>query len=377
MTLESSRLRAALLSLIRDRGPLTVAEVMDLALYHPDQGYYATASRRSGRAGDYFTSVDVGPLFGALLASQMAEMWSVLRERGTPHFHFVEAGASDGRLARDVLDAVAREWPQLYRALRVTLVDRSAAARARQREALGPHERRLDVESVAALPPDISGVILANELLDALPVHVVVMTATGLREIHVGEANGALVEVLLPPARPEIERHLEAGGVTLPIGVRAEITLAATEWMEQAAGAVARGFLLLIDYGHEATELYSEAHADGTLTAYRAHGVDRVNWLEAVGSCDLTAHVNFTAIRRAAARAGLVPLGLVDQTYFLVALGLTKHLDAGRSLSSVRRRLAARTLIDPAGLGGTMKVMAFGKGVGLPALKGFAMGRVT
>jgi len=371
LTLEASRLRTTVLALIRERGPLTVAEVMDLALYHPEHGYYATASRRSGRAGDFFTSVDVGPLFGALLASQITQMGSVLRERGAAGFHFVEAGAGDGRLARDVLDAIAIDSPELYRGLRVTLVERSAAARAQHQEVLGPHGRAPAVESASALPRSVTGVILANELLDALPVHVVVMTPAGLHEVRVGESNGTLVEVLLPLAGQEIERYLVSVGVTLPVGVRAEIGLAAVQWVEEAARSLVRGFLLLIDYGHEAAELYSEAHADGTLMAYRAHAADRVNWLDAAGSCDLTAHVNLTAVRRAAACAGLVPLGLVDQTSFLVALGLTEHLDAERSLSSVRRRLAARTLIDPAGLGGTMKVLAFGKDVGMPALKGF------
>src|SRR5919106_1832145 len=106
-----SPLESLLLSLIRERGPITVADFMEFALYHPVHGYYSRVSRRSGRGGDFFTSVDVGPLFGQLLAAQVAEMWTLLREQGATEFHLVEAGAGDGRLARDMLDAIAAEWP--------------------------------------------------------------------------------------------------------------------------------------------------------------------------------------------------------------------------------------------------------------------------
>ena len=363
-------------SLIRDRGPISVAEYMELALYHPEHGYYAAASRRSGRNGDFFTSVDVGPLFGRLLAVQIAEMWSVLRERGATGFHLVEVGAGDGRLARDLLDAVAAERPDVYEVLRVTLVERSPAALGRHGELLEPHARRILLESSATLPHAITGAIVANELLDAMPVHVVVMTAHGLCEVHICSVEGELREVLLPLANDRVEQLLDRTGVTIPRGVRAEVGLAGADWIEHASRALDRGFMLVFDYGHEAGELYSEAHAAGTLVAYRGHTADSVRWLQ-TGCCDLTAHVNLTAVRNVAVASGLTPLGAVDQTYFLTSLGLAARLDDGRGLASVRGRLAARTLILPGGLGSTIKVMAFGKGVGTPALLGFATGRVT
>ena len=148
-----------LIQRIRERGPITVAEFMEIALYHPGLGYYATAAQRSGRAGDFYTSVDVGPLFGELVAEQIAEMWERLRERGATTFDLVEA---------------------------------SAAARAAQHETLRDHRARI-VGSVPDLPSSVRGVILANELLDALPVHLVTMTGAGLREILIGEHDGRLV----------------------------------------------------------------------------------------------------------------------------------------------------------------------------------------
>jgi SAM-dependent MidA family methyltransferase len=366
-----------MVSHIREHGPMTVADYMELALYHPEFGYYSAASRRSGRNGDFFTSVDVGPLFGALLAAQVGEMWSVLRDLGASEFHLVEAGAGDGQLARDMLDTIALERPELYEVLRVTLVERSAGARARHSETLGPHPDRITVESSRGLPLRITGALVANELLDALAVHVVVMTPSGPFEVHINEANGVLGEVLLPLVSPPIEQLLERTGVAVPEGARVEVGLSAVEWMEEAARATDCGFVLLIDYGHEAEELYSHLHAAGTLTAYRSHRTDPVGWLESPGRCDLTADVNLTAVRNAAVDAGLEPLGMVDQTYFLTSLGLAGRLDEGHGIDSVRRRLAARTLIVPGGLGSTMKAMAFGRRVGTPALRGFAAGRVT
>ena len=151
---------------------------MELALYHPELGYYSRAARRSGRDGDFFTSVDVGPLFGELIAAELDEMWQVLRASGAGGFDLVEAGAGDGRLARDVLDAAARDHPDFYANVRLTLVERSPAARDAQRATLGPHLERL-VAVREDLPPSVEGVIYANELLDAFPVHVVTMTVDG------------------------------------------------------------------------------------------------------------------------------------------------------------------------------------------------------
>lgn len=357
---------------IRERGPITVAEFMEIALYDPAHGYYAGAAQRSGRAGDFFTSVDVGPLFGELIAVQLEEMWRLL---GCGAFDLVEAGAGNGRLTNDILDAAARDFPGFYASIAVTLVERSEAACAAQRATLGAHAPRL-AASRAGLPPRIEGALIANELLDAFPVHVVITTGDRLQEIYVGERDGALVEVdgdLSEAARAE----LSALGTPLPAGVRAELCPGARAWMARAGAALTRGFLLLIDYGHDARELHSHAHASGTLVAYRSHTAGAIGWLDRPGSSDLTAHVNLTAVRQAAADAGLDVLGIVDQTYFLIALGLAERLETGDDRRAVSQRLSARTLIMPGGLGSTMKVMLFARGLGTPALRGLAGGRLT
>jgi SAM-dependent MidA family methyltransferase len=368
-----SALLPVIVSRIRERGPITIAEFMELALYHPEYGYYASASQRSGRGGDFYTSVDAGALFGETIAAQLDEMWQLVRAAGATHFDLVEAGAGNGRLARDIVDRAAAQHPDLYAHLRVTLVERSAAARARQHAIMGRHA----FHSRDTIGPGITGVILANELLDALPVHSVTMTPTGLREIFVDEQDGTLGEVQRPLSSDAVAEYVSRMPQRLDVGSRVEAGLEAERWVESAARSLQLGFLLLFDYGHEAPELLSASHAGGTLMSYRAHSVCPDDFLRDPGARDLTSHINFTAVREAAERSGLVPLGSVDQTYFLTNLGIVARLDTGHDRGAVARRLAAKTLLLPGGLGSTMKVLAFCKGIGRPMLRGLSSGRLT
>ena len=369
-------LQAVIRERIRTAGPLPFAAWAELALYHPELGYYARADRRSGRAGDFFTSVDLGPLFGALLASQFAETWRLLR---TPRFDLVEAAAGDGRLARDVLDAAVADDPAFYAAVDLHLVERSRAARDAQAAVLGPHAGKL-ASSGPGLPPAVRGAVFANELLDALPPHLLQMTAGGLREVYVDvdAETGGFVERLGPLSDARVRAHVDERGIRLAEGWRAEVAPAAADWVRQAVAALDRGFLLLIDYGHEARELYSATHAAGTLAAYRRHraadaaGGAAPPWLAAPGECDLTAHVDLTLVRDTAERWGARTLGVLDQTYFLLGLGAVERAarESAGGVAALRRRLALKSLLVPGGLGSTHKVLIFGKDVGTPALAG-------
>jgi SAM-dependent MidA family methyltransferase len=275
-----------------------------------------------------------------------------------------------------VLDAAERDHPALYDASRLTLVERSAAARSIQRDVLGHHSGKL-AASGADLPAAVHGIIFANELLDAMPAHAVVMRDDTLREIYIDAHHGRLVEAEGPLSTPALEGHFARVGARLQDGARAEVSLAAVDWVRLAAGALSAGFLLLIDYGHTAAELYSATHAGGTLMAYDRHTAGAADWLARPGEVDLTTHVDLTAVRLAAEGAGLTTLGVVDQTYFLTGLGLAERLETGHDRSSVVRRLAAKTLVVPGGLGSTMKVAVFARGVGTPALAGLVGGRLT
>jgi SAM-dependent MidA family methyltransferase len=373
---------------------------MELALYHPQFGYYARAVQRSGRAGDFFTSVDVGPLFGELLEVQLAEMARILSSefRIPTRFDLVEAGAGNGRLSADILRSARRTHPEFYESIQLHLVETSGAARAAQRDALADVADRL-VSSASTLPAPFEGTLIANELLDAMPVHQVVMRENGLREVYIDVARliqdrdrGAessaphqqisgpqLVSIEGPPSTPALAEYLQRVGAKLEPGWRAEINLRAVDWIADAARRLRRGFMILIDYGHEARELYSASHAAGTLTTFSGHrsaGPESAGapppWLREPGEHDITSHVDFSSVRAAAEQQGLQTLGFLDQTYFL--LGLLQATGYQQSISnpqSVPGNLKSlKTLIMPGGLGSTFKVMLFGKGVGTPALAG-------
>jgi SAM-dependent MidA family methyltransferase len=389
---------------------------MELALYDPAVGYYARAAQRSGRAGDFFTSVDVGPLFGELLATQIAEMATILQSTAEPAKHgekefisansassavyafdLVEAGAGNGRLSADILRAVRDRHPDLYPHVRLHLVEASAAARDAQLATLGDVRDRLSSAS-GLLPESFEGVLVANELLDAFPVHQVVMRENGLKEVYVADApealrraspeladmaverrreRAALRVIEGPPSTPALQEYIDRLGITLEPGWRVEINLRAVDWIRDAAQRLARGFIILIDYGHEARDLYSASHAQGTLTTFSGHRTDVAQgaapWLIDPGEQDITAHVDFTSVRDAAEAAGLTTIAFLDQTYFVLGL-----VSAWNGAALAERARALKTLLVPGGLGSTPKVMIFGKAVGTPALLACSFGtRVT
>ena len=362
--------------MIRERGPLTVAAFMDLALYDSELGYYARAAQRSGRAGDFFTSVDVGPLFGELLEIQLAEMHRLLQTSDfeRPTFDLVEAGAGNGRLSADILRAAKRRDPAFYEAIRVHLVEASAEARRAQAGTLGDVAGRLG-SSGPVLPDSFEGVLIANELLDALPVHQVVMRDEGLHEVYIDAARDADVALQLvegPLSTPALAEYLDRLGVTLEPGWRVEINLRAVDWIRDAARRLRRGFIILIDYGHDARELYSATHSAGTLTTFVKHrsggpegSQDTPAWLQQPGDQDLTAHVDFTSVRAAAEAEGLTTIGFLDQTYFLMGL----VTDLANPQSAIRHP-QFKTLVMPGGIGSTHKVLILGRDVGAPALRG-------
>jgi SAM-dependent MidA family methyltransferase len=310
-------------------------------------------------------------VFGTLLAERFAAWWRAMGSGGAgpPRFDLVEAGAGNGRLTRDILDASARRDPEFYRSLSAHLVERSPAARAAQAATLSNHRARL-APSSDRLPEACEGVVFANELLDALPVHVVEMRGPGLAEVYVDVHGDALVERLGPPSTPDLVAYLADAGVALDDGARGEINLAAVAWVADAAARLRRGFLLIIDYGYEARELYSPARAQGTLATFHRHLVDAPGaetrgspaWLADPGDRDLTSHVDFTSIRRAAERAGLETLSIVAQTRFLLEIleGSALVAEFGAP-DRLQERLAVKTLLMPGGLGSTHTVMVFAK----------------
>lgn len=358
---------------IRAHGPITFAEYMDTCLYHPEFGYYTKAEQQPRR--DYFTSVDAGALFGKLLARQFHEMWMQLGEPAG--FTLLEAGAGCGALAAQILDFVAREFPQFYAALRYVAVERSAARRAfiARVQSLRRHLDDGKLEAASELPAGIAcGCFFSNELFDAMPVHRVVRDETDLRELYVTFGPDGLGECAGPLSSDALREYFSGQAITLEDGQQAEANLRACEWIEDAARKLQRGFVLTIDYGHEAGELYDQRHMRGTLLAYQRHRAGE-DFFRAPGEQDLTAHVNFTALALWGERAGLVRTGLTSQSKLLMALARQSdfaELQAeGMSESErSRARLLFKTLIYPEGMGETFQVFIQHKNIDSPRLTG-------
>jgi SAM-dependent MidA family methyltransferase len=366
-------LTAILATRIHAGGPIPFAEFMRECLYHPEHGYYSRL--RTPRRGDYYTSVDVHAIFGRLIARQLAEMWELL---GSPRpFLAVESGAGVGRLAANILDFAARELPTFYAATKYIAVEHSAARRAEHAAALATHVTKGRISSSGEIPGDIpAGCIFSNELLDALPTHRVVTEGGNLREVYVGFEDRKFIEVLGEPSTPAIKQYFHEQGITLQEGQQAEACLDACRWIEDAGRAIGRGFVMSIDYGHEAHALYDEQHNRGTLLAYSGHNATE-DVLDAPGEQDLTSHVNFTALQVCGRRAGLERTGLVTQSQFLVALGKPNEFadlyEPGQSeVEKLRARLLLKNLIHPEGLGEKFQVLIQHKGIENPRLIGLS-----
>jgi SAM-dependent MidA family methyltransferase len=342
---------------IAAHGPMLFRDFMARALYDPQHGYYASGRARIGRKGDYFTSVSVGPLFGALLARQFAEVWEKLGRAAD--FTLVEQGAHDGTLAADVLAALPAEMPH-----RLTIIEPLVHWRTQQQEKLSGHEVRW-VESVEALEPFI-GVHYSNELLDAFPVQLLHRTNDGWQERAVtwSEDRFAFTDL---PARGWLRQEALAH---LPIGTTTEVNRASTTWMLTLGTKLKRGLILIIDYGFPWSEYYAEHRTSGTLEAIAAHR--RVDPLAQPGEADLTTHVEFTTLAEIAEHAGLNVLGFTDQHHFLVALSRL-HFAEGVP-PDPRDARAFQTLAHPTMLGRAFKTLALGRGMEGP-LAGFAFAR--
>ena len=341
---------------IRERGPLPFAAYMSLALYHPEHGYYSSEIR-TGWRGQFVTSPELGPAFGALWATGAEQIW----ERcGSPKdFTIVEIGPGEGGFAGALLESSTGAFGD---ALRYVMVERTDAGRRRQAATITDQR----VEWVAALDEIErvpTAVVIANEVIDNLPFHIVETRAGELVEIYVeGADEEGLVETLGPPSTPELNLFLERHGMSLPEGHRAEVSLATEGFTRQVATTLDRGAVVLIDYGDAGTDLLLRPR--GTVACYSPAGIDERPF-EHPGTKDITAHANWTAVSWTLANEGMRVMGPRAQSDILRALGageLDKGLRAsheraltegrgGDAVAALSRRHALRALLDPGGLG--------------------------
>lgn len=342
---------------------------MSLALYAPGLGYYSGGAHKFGAAGDFVTAPEISPAFGVALATQVQQVMALSAPR------ILEVGAGSGRLAADLLSELERRGalPESY-----AILDLSGELRARQRETITrvvPHLLGR-VTWLDRLPEQFDGLVLANELLDALPVQLVRWADDAIFERGVAWQNGGFCW----QDRPAGGRLLDcarklAEEFALPSDYVSEIGLAASDWTATWGGILGRGALLLIDYGFPRHEFYHEQRDTGTLMCHYRHQAHGEPFF-LPGQQDITAHVDFTAIVEAGFNAGLDFLGYTLQANFLLNCGigdLLARTERGSTVERLAQAQAINKLISPAEMGELFKVIAFGKGVD-EALIGFAVG---
>lgn len=344
---------------------ISFAKFMELALYHPQQGYYATNRNNEGIQRDFFTSTHLGADFGELLAEQFADIWERL-DRPNP-FVLVEMGAGQGLLVQDIVRYLHRHRFECFAALEYWVIEKSPALIAVQQHrlhALRESWGKLYWRTWEEIPTgSITGCCFSNELVDAFPVHLIEATEDQLLEVYltIDPVDQSLQEITAPLSTSRLTEYFNLIDIDLRSDryakpYRTEVNLAALDWLTTVADRLHRGYLLTIDYGYPAHRYYNPTRNQGTLQCYYQHRYHNDPY-GAIGHQDITAHVNFTALERQGEKLGLQTIGFTQQGLFLMALGIGDRLNA---LSNpvdltvpeiLKRRETLHALIDPAGLG--------------------------
>jgi len=369
-------LKRFILQQIEKRGPVPFSQFMEWCLYHPDYGYYQSGRAKIGKDGDFYTSPSVHPLYGHMIAKQISQMAEIL---GGETFDVVEMGGGKGFLCEDFLNWTERNRPTLYHRLRYHLIETSPFFLKEQKQRLTEREREgkidwIDSKDFVDGTIQIEGCFLANELVDAFPVHRVIFDQGSLKEIYVTLEDDELTERWGELSDRSIPDYFRSMGIILEQGQKAEVNLEAVRWVERVSRCLKRGFALTIDYGYLARELFAPYRREGTLLCYYHHRTSE-NPFDRLGEQDMTSHVNFTSLIQKGEEAGLKFTGLVPHYLFLIGLGMLQEMESltgGMSeVEGLKLRLSLKHLIEPeAGMGEVFKVLVQHKGVEKPQLEG-------
>ena len=351
---------------IEKKGRITFAEFMDIALYWPGKGYYTSENVRWGKDGDYLTSIDVSPVFGRLLAYQINEMWQNLGS--PPQFSIIEIGAGREELSFHIRDTIKKLFQEFYKAVDFQLVDVNPIHIQKLEERTSFHS------SIEDIKPGITGCIISNELIDAFPVHRVV-EMDGLKEIYVGYEDAGFMEIRGELSTSGLNDYLEKIGIKLEQGQKAEINLKALDWIKSIGALLKKGFVITVDYGLPARELFRH-NRNGNLLCYYMHTMNN-NPFHQIGYQDITAKVDFTSLAAAGMDAGLEVTGFTTQFHFFMGIGAlgefkeVEELNMG-NLDAFQWNQGIKELMLPGGMGDDFKVLIQHKDVEAPLLKGFS-----
>lgn len=351
-------------------GVLPFVRFMELALYHPRYGYYMTDRPKVGKQGDFFTSPAVHPVFAETVADAIIDIFA--------HYAFqypvlVEAGGGTGHFLATIVERIRQQAHDLYRSLRLIMIEASAYHRTLQEKALASfagEKRWYPSVEEAAEQERVTGVMISNEWFDAFPVHLLDRQEDGWREVGVAwdSRNERFVEQHVPTLTAEAAAYLTEKRPNVPSGTRIEACPAAKRAVAALAGMLQQGLVITIDYGDTDEGLYQPHRRDGTLMCYYRHQA-HTNPLMNIGEQDITAHVNYSDLMRWGEAVGLVPLLLTSQGRFLLASGILDKLQAHTdrdpfTSAAMRRNSAIRQLVEPGGMGGVFRVLIQQKGGG-------------
>lgn len=379
---QSRNSQSELLAIIRKRisgeGKLSFRDFMELALYHPEHGYYCSANDRIGWEGDFYTSPDVHAVFGLSIMKQLVEMRDLLG--AGERFTVIEPGAGKGTLCTQVLNAARERAPSLFEALRYIIIEKSAPMRELQRKTFEstPLEEKVawcdDIRS--ALKGTDAAVIISNEFFDALPVHRVRRHKGEWLEVFVTARGNELCEETAPLSSDDLSQALSRLGSDFDEGYTTEINLDAVNLIREIGSHLAGGFVVTIDYGYPRADYYSPERTEGTLLCYHRHTTND-NPYRNIGHQDLTAHVDFTSLAEAGNKSGLLLTGYCDQLHFLIGLGLVEELERLENsdldaATLIQHKQAIKSLFMPDSMGSVFKVLIQHKGMNKPALKAFS-----
>ena len=346
---------------IKEEGRITFRDWMQAALYDPQHGYYCRQRERWGRAGDYRTSPERSPLFAATFARYFVTLFEALDrpERWT----IAEAGAGEGQFAEVLLDNLQRRFPQVFAATNYVVDEVSPASTAAAKARLARFGDRVEFGRLQDLTPSEAGVTFSNELLDAFPVHRVTLGDGELRELYVAlDHSGEFAWITGPLSTPQLAEYFDVVGVELTHeGQVADVNPAIAGWLTEVATRLSRGYLITVDYGAEASELYaSTGRRQGTLRAFRRHEFREP--LENPGQYDITTTVDWTYVKRLGEKVGLETIDFQRQDQFLLRAGLLDELElmvqhTEDEAEKARLRASAREMILPTGMANSFQVL--------------------
>ncbi|OGW56537.1 MAG: hypothetical protein A2Z09_05280 [Nitrospirae bacterium RBG_16_43_8] len=360
-------LQQKIIEKIKKEGPITFKTYMETALYEPELGYYTSQKTRIGRSGDFYTSSHLHPAFGIMIGKQIEEMWEIMDRPSD--FKIVEMGSGTGYLCKDILDYLKNR--ELFNSLNYTIVELNPAMKTSRQNLLTDFSEKISWASSIRQLNNIKGCFLSNELLDAFPVHIIEMNEE-IKEIFVSTDNEKLTEIKGALSASEMADYIKKFSMELEKGHRTEINLEIKKWLSEINSVLTEGFILTIDYGYSSGDYYSEDRNRGTLLCYHKHQMTEDPY-QNIGEQDITAHINFSSVKKWGDELGIKTIGFCRQGTFLVSLGIDEviaeiHKNSADYPFEVAR---IKKLILPGTIGETHRVMIQYKGSGNPALRGF------